>query len=139
MSIPMVYCALNGSVTIQGWQLFFISLIWPIIYDSQYAMADKEDDLKLGVNSSAIWFGNYDYIIVYALQILWLLAWIIFGYYYHLSNVFFLILALLFCISKFQFSLIKTRRPTKCLQAFESNKWVGLLIFVALLYSQSML
>ena len=131
-SIPMAFAAQTGTIPPLAWLLFIINLLWTIAYDTLYAMADREDDLVIGIKSTAILFAQADKVIVAALHItvLGLLLWIgqqlYFGKLYHLG----LLIAVSLAI--YQQWLIKDRQPTHCFQAFLNNHWFGAAIFIGI-------
>ena len=131
--VPMAFNAQNGTVPRVAWIIFFAGIIWAAIYDTMYAMVDREDDLKIGVKSSAIVFGDMDRVIVAMLQALMLFALYLvgtnmeFGYWYNAglaaAGVFFV----------YQQWLIRNRRPEACFAAFLNNQYVGLAVFIGIL------
>ena len=132
-AIPMAFTAVTAAPPpLEAWLLFAATLLWTIAYDTMYALSDKEDDLKIGVKSSAILFGKYDKLIIGLLQLatILILAWvgyiIGFGIYYFSSLV---IATLLFI---YQHKMIKDREPIQCLHAFLHNNWVGMAIFIGI-------
>ncbi|NJO18260.1 MAG: 4-hydroxybenzoate octaprenyltransferase [Thioploca sp.] len=131
-SIPMAFAAQTGTVSSLAWLLFIINLLWTIAYDTLYAMVDREDDLIIGVKSTAILFGRADKTMVAALHImvLGLLLWIgqqlYFGKLYHLG------LLIAASLAIYQQWLIKDRQPSQCFQAFLNNHWFGATIFMGI-------
>ncbi|HCI77252.1 MULTISPECIES: 4-hydroxybenzoate octaprenyltransferase [unclassified Psychrobacter] len=132
-AIPMAYVAIQGAPDIWCWLLFVAYMCWTVAYDTQYAMADREDDLKIGVKSTAILFGRYDVIIVSLLQTLFLLIMgaVIWHYFaptsLGLTPVFGL--ALVAMMFAKQNSACATRNAKACFQAFLANIWVGRYVF----------
>lgn len=131
-SILMVFAAQNGNIPIVAWLLFLPAVIWPITYDTQYAMADREDDSKVGVKSTAILFGNYDRIIIILLQITMLIMLSILGWYLSLNYLFYTGLLVSFGLMMYQNVLIRRREPKRCIKAFHNNNLVGFFIFLAI-------
>ncbi len=131
--IPMAYASLNQPISIRVIVLMLLTFFWIIAYDTAYAMADREDDISIGIHSSAIFFGRFDTLVIGLLQIAVTLLWIVIGFINQLSLVFyiFLILASLFFI--YQQHLLKNRLPKQCFQAFINNQWYGLLMFIGLM------
>jgi 4-hydroxybenzoate polyprenyltransferase len=131
--VPMVFMAQNGNIPRVAWIIFFAGIIWAAIYDTMYAMVDREDDLKIGVKSSAIAFGDMDKLIIGMLQGLMLYALYLvgtnmeFGYWYDVgvggAAVFFV----------YQQWLIRARRPEACFRAFQNNQYVGMVVFIGIL------
>lgn len=132
-SIPMAFAAQTNALPNQAWLLYIANVLWTVAYDTQYAMVDREDDLKIGVKSTAILFGDLDVFIISLLQLLFLISLLLIGHQLHRGFFYLLgvgIAALLFI---YQYRLIRHRDPTNCLNAFLNNQWVGASIFVGLL------
>jgi 4-hydroxybenzoate polyprenyltransferase len=134
-AIPMGFAAQTNSVPLIAWILFSASTLWTIMYDTQYAMVDRKDDLKAGIKSTAILFGKCDRIIIAALQLLVIALLIVAGVMEKLHWIYYLGL---FTASGFfcsQQRLIYTRDPSACFRAFLNNQWVGLIIWLGLIVS----
>jgi 4-hydroxybenzoate polyprenyltransferase len=133
--VPMAFAAENHAFTLAAGYVFLAALIWPIIYDTMYAMVDRADDLKIGVKSSAILFGKQDRLIIAILQMsfLWILASA--GYFFALSWFYFVALVIAGVLFCYQQWLIRQREPKACFNAFLNNNWVGFIIFVGILLS----
>ncbi|HHB93202.1 MAG TPA: 4-hydroxybenzoate octaprenyltransferase [Thioploca sp.] len=131
-SILMAFAAQTGEVPILAWWLFVANLLWTIAYDTLYAMVDREDDLVIGVKSTAILFGKADKIIVASLDIgvLFILFWI--GQQLQFGNLYNLGLLTGLGLVIYQQWLIKDRNPALCLQAFLNNHWFGAVIFAGI-------
>jgi 4-hydroxybenzoate polyprenyltransferase len=131
--VPMVFMAEFGVIPRVAWIVFFAGVIWAAIYDTMYAMVDRDDDLKIGVKSSAIVFGDMDKLIIAVLQLLMLFTLYLagtnmeYGYWYNLG----LVGAAVFFA--WQQWLIRDRRPAACFEAFLNNHYVGLAIFIGIL------
>jgi 4-hydroxybenzoate polyprenyltransferase len=131
--VPMVFMAEVGAIPRVAWTLFFAGIIWAAIYDTMYAMVDRDDDLKIGVKSSAIVFGDMDRVIIGMLQALMLFTLylvgksMLFGWWYHVG----LAGAAVFFV--YQQWRIRNRNPAACFQAFLNNHYVGLSIFIGIL------
>lgn len=131
-AIPMAFAAQTGSLPVEAWLLFTAAVVWVTVYDTQYAMVDIKDDLKIGVKSTAILFGDADRLIIGILQLLFLLSmWIIgnklgLGSYYVAG----LLVAAALCV--YQQFLIRRREPAQCFKAFLNNHWLGAAIFAGL-------
>ena len=134
-SIPMVYIVQIGEVDTSCILLYLATISWAISYDTYYAIADKQDDIKIGNKSSAILFGNNDIHTPYWLQMLTITLLIIVGLINNLNLIFYvaLFLATLICI--YQKILVSSRKPYQCISAFENNNYFGLIIFFGLLLS----
>lgn len=130
--VPMAFAAKTGTVPYAAWFLFLACLLWPIIYDTLYAMVDRDDDIKAGVKSTAIWFAKYDRLIIGILQIIFLCAMGMVGYLFGLHPVYYLFLLAAGVLFLYQQWLIRERERPKCFQAFLNNQWLGLLIFIGI-------
>lgn len=131
-AIPMAFTAITGAIPFFAWVLFIATLIWALIYDTQYAMVDREDDLKIGIKSTAILFGRWDRLIVGALQVLMLglLVWI--GQEAGRGLLYWVGLAAAAAFSVYQQYLIRDRDPGRCFQAFLNNNYFGMAVFLGL-------
>jgi 4-hydroxybenzoate polyprenyltransferase len=130
--VPMAFAAVTNAVPAAGWWLFFTAALWPVIYDTMYAMTDREDDLKIGVKSTAILFARHDRLILGVLQIVWLLALALVGVAFHLNPYYGLSLLVVAGFLVYQQWLMRDRNPAQCFQAFLNNHWVGLVIFIGI-------
>ncbi len=130
--IPMAFAAEQNALPFSCWMLFLTSMVWPVIYDTFYAMADRADDKKIGVKSSAILFGKYDRLIIALLQILFLILFVVTGKIFSLQWPFYLSLIIAGIFFIYQQWLVKERDPKKCFDAFINNHWVGLVIFIGI-------
>lgn len=135
-SIPMAYSAVGETPDLTCWLLYFGNLAWTVAYDTQYAMTDREDDLKIGVKSTAILFGRYDLQIITLLQLLSVLLIAVALWIEHLlMPVGLFALALVLADFAYQGYQIKNRDPQVCFWAFRHNRWVGLLIFLGIYFA----
>ncbi|MCB1687369.1 MAG: 4-hydroxybenzoate octaprenyltransferase [Halioglobus sp.] len=128
--IPMAFAAQAGALPNALWFLFLGNLLWTVAYDTAYAMVDREDDLRVGIKSSAILFGRYDRLAIGALQAACLVAFYLAGRGFELGAIFngsLLVAAALFV---YQQRLIRERQPAACFRAFLHNNWVGMVIFL---------
>lgn len=132
-SVPMAWAAQTGSVTPTTWLLYFAALLWTVAYDTEYAMVDREDDLKIGVKSTAILFGDADRLMI-ALFSLGFLAtlWLI-GVNLDFSTVFFVSLFFGLMLFIYQQLLIWYRLPEYCFVAFLNNHWIGAVVFTGIM------
>jgi 4-hydroxybenzoate polyprenyltransferase len=128
--IVMAYGALQNQVPPQGWLLFVASLFWIVAYDTLYAMADREDDLKIGVKSTAILFGSMDRLAIGILQVFTLVSLLFFGQRSEFGLIYQLSLVAAAGLFVYQHTLITRRRPEACMRAFTNNTWVGFALFV---------
>ncbi len=131
-AIPMAFGAVLGQVPIEAWLLFAANIAWTMAYDTQYAMVDRDDDLKIGVKSTAVLFGRADRLMIGLLQglTLLLLAWA--GLRLGLGGFFWLGLAAMAATFVHQQFLIRHRERDPCFQAFLNNHWSGLLVFAGI-------
>ena len=127
--IPMAFAAQTGGIPRLAWLMWLTVVIWAVVYDTMYAMADRADDLKLGIKSTAILFGSADVFIVTLLQVILLLALALMGAAAQLGNWYTGFLAVTAGLMIFQRSLIKDREPEKCFRAFLNNQYIGAAIF----------
>ncbi len=130
--IPMAFAAVNDNIPLLAWVLLATNVLWAIAYDTEYAMVDREDDLKIGIKSSAITFGKYDVVAVmtcYAIM-LGLLAYV--GKLMEFGKCYYSGLATALLLAFWQYVLIKSRDKSHCFKAFLHNNWIGLVIFMGL-------
>ncbi|WP_017788294.1 4-hydroxybenzoate octaprenyltransferase [Aeromonas dhakensis] len=128
-SIPMAYAAQANALPAVAWLVFLANLLWTIAYDTEYAMVDRDDDLKLGLKSSAILFGRHDKRIIGALQLLTLLILLLVGQLSELGSSYYWSLLAAAALFVYQQRLIRERAREACFQAFLNNNYVGALIF----------
>ena len=133
--IPMAFAAQINSLPAICWWLMLTNIFWVIAYDTMYAMADKQDDLKIGVKSTAILFGNNDRTMILACQLIVFGLLVYIGRLLQLNQYYYLLLALSGIFAIFQVSLYFTRQPQKCFQAFLNNAWFGGFIFFGFVLS----
>ncbi|HYP68776.1 MAG TPA: 4-hydroxybenzoate octaprenyltransferase [Thiobacillaceae bacterium] len=130
--IPMAYAAVQGEVPAQAWMLMLANVFWSIAYDTEYAMVDRADDLRIGIKTSAITFGRYDLFAIalcYAAT-LGMLGWI--GAHNHRGLMFQLGLGIAAFIAGYHLYLIRGRERKGCFEAFLHNNWLGASVFVGL-------
>lgn len=131
-SIPMAYAAVNGAVPPQAWWLFAANFAWTVAYDTQYAMADRDDDLRIGVKSTAILFGRRDNFMVGLLHLVCLALLALIGWQRGLPWHFHVGLGLALAFAAYQQTLCKDRDRDRCLRAFLNNNWFGAAVFCGL-------
>lgn len=134
-SIPMAFAAVGESLPAECWILFAVNIIWSVIYDTQYAMVDRNDDLKIGVKSTAILFGRFDKIIIGILQLVMILMLLWIGMMVNLSGIFYWSLLLAGALFVYQQRLMADRERDPCFQAFMNNNYVGFILFLGMLVS----
>jgi 4-hydroxybenzoate polyprenyltransferase len=132
-SVPMAFAAQTGELPLVAWVLFVAGVLWTTAYDTIYAMVDREDDLVIGIRSSAILFGRADRGIVAALQAGTLVLLAFAGYLTQLGRWYWLGLGLAVASSVYQQFLIRRRDPTACFRAFLNNNLFGLAVFGGIL------
>jgi 4-hydroxybenzoate polyprenyltransferase len=132
--VPMAFAALLGTLPRVAWTMFLASVIWVAVYDTLYAMVDREDDLKIGVRSSAIVFADMDRLIIGILQLMMLLALVLMGRSLHFGNMYLAGLLAAAVLFAYQQWLIRAREPQACLRAFLNNHYVGMSIFIGIAF-----
>jgi 4-hydroxybenzoate polyprenyltransferase len=132
-AVPMAFAAQMNAIPPVAWVLYLAVTLWALVYDTMYAMVDKDDDLKIGVKSTAILFGNYERHIMAVLQCVILLLLFIVGELQNLGTFYYLSLLIAAGFSVYQQKLIFHREKTACFQAFLNNNWFGLVVFLGLL------
>ncbi|MCH1930834.1 4-hydroxybenzoate octaprenyltransferase [Shewanella sp. A25] len=131
-SIPMAYAAQTGEVPVEAWWLFAANWFWTVAYDTMYAMVDRDDDLKVGIKSTAILFGRYDRQIIGLFQLAALLCFIAAGWTADRGLLYGLGLLTFVGFSTYQQMLIFGRERAPCFKAFLNNNWAGLALFIGL-------
>jgi len=132
-SVPMAFAAQTDKLPRVAWVLYIAAVIWAAIYDTIYAMVDREDDLKIGVKSSAILFADMDKIMIFGMQVMMIFALVLVGRNMHFGRWYDLGLAAAAALFLYQQWLIRHREPANCLKAFLNNQTVGMVIFTGLL------
>lgn len=131
-SVPMAFAAQTGGVPRVAWLMFIAVILWAVVYDTMYAMVDREDDLKLGVRSTAILFGDSDRHMIGVIQGMLLLALWLVGHQAGLGGWYLGALGLAAAFSIWQQWLIRERRPEDCFRAFLNNNYYGMAVFVGI-------
>ena len=127
--IPMAFAAVNGAVSGAAWLLFAASLVWIVAYDTIYAMVDRDDDLGVGIKSTAILFGRADRLIVAVLQLVVVVLLLGLGVVLALGPAYYLAVAVIGGLFVYQQWLIRRRERERCFRAFGNNVWVGFALF----------
>ena len=127
--IPMAFAAVLGTVPVIGWLLMLANAFWVLAYDTEYAMVDRDDDLRLGIKSSAIFFGWFDIAAVMASYGAFLALLVVIGRMIGAGWPFYAGCAIAAALAAYHFMLIRTRSRDGCLRAFRHNNWVGLAVF----------
>ncbi|MDB6159033.1 MAG: 4-hydroxybenzoate octaprenyltransferase [Gammaproteobacteria bacterium] len=132
-SVPMAFAAEIGKLPRVAWVLYIAAVIWAAIYDTIYAMIDREDDLKIGVKSSAILFADMDKMLIFVMQAMMIFALVLAGQNMHFGEWYYGGLAAAGLLFLYQQWLIRDRNPAGCLRAFLNNQYVGMVIFTGIL------
>jgi 4-hydroxybenzoate polyprenyltransferase len=131
-AIPMAFAAQTNSLPPALWLIFAANLVWTVAYDTAYAMEDRPDDLKIGIKSTAVFFGRYDRLVIGLLQALTLIFLVAAGLAFERGVYFFISLTLMASLFVWQQWLIRDRQRGPCLQAFLNNHYAGMLVFLGL-------
>ncbi|MDW2742391.1 4-hydroxybenzoate octaprenyltransferase [Atlantibacter subterraneus] len=134
-SIPMAFAAVSESVPLSCWLLFIANICWAVAYDTQYAMVDRDDDVKIGIKSTAILFGRHDKLIIGILQVVVMGLMALVGWLNGLGAVFYAAILIAGGLFAYQQKLIAHRERAACFQAFMNNNYVGLVLFIGLVFS----
>lgn len=129
-AVPMAFSAQTNSIPFVAWVMYLATILWALVYDTMYAMVDKDDDLKIGVKSTAILFGNYDRHIMAILQVIILGLLVTIGQMQDLGRFYYSGLLVGASLFIYQQWLIFNREKSQCFKAFLNNNWFGLTIFV---------
>jgi len=130
--IPMAFAAQMGELPTALWLIYAANLVWTMAYDTKYAMVDRDDDLVVGIKSSAILFGRHDRLIIGILQLVFLGLMVGTGLRFGLGVFYYLGLATAALFCAYHQYLIRERDPAGCFKAFLHNTWVGAVIFIGL-------
>lgn len=134
-SIPMAFAAVSESVPLSCWLLFIANICWAVAYDTQYAMVDRDDDVKIGIKSTAILFGRHDKLIIGILQVAVMGLMATVGWLNGLGAAFYASILVAGALFAYQQKLIAGREREACFQAFMNNNYVGLALFIGLVFS----
>ena len=130
--ILMAFTAQTGGLATQAWLLFLANCLWTVVYDTQYAMVDREYDRRLGMKSTAILFGDSDNMMIGLLQVMFIAAMWLAGRQFDLGLPYFLSLVGASLLFAWQQILTSDRQPEACFRAFVNNQWVGALVFLGI-------
>lgn len=136
-AVPMAFAAQTGSIPQLAWIVFGAALVWAVIYDTFYAMVDREDDQKIGVKSTALLFGDADLFVIGGLQVIMLIALIFVGMRASLGFWYYLSLAIAAALMAYHQWLARDRQPDGCFRAFLHNHLIGLVVFIGILLHYS--
>ncbi|MGV3345280.1 4-hydroxybenzoate octaprenyltransferase [Enterobacteriaceae bacterium LUAb1] len=134
-SIPMGWAAVSHTLPLSCWLLFLANIFWTVAYDTQYAMVDRDDDLKIGVKSTAILFGRFDKLIIASLQLATLIILMIVGLIHQLGGTYYCALLVAGGLFICQQKMIASRDRQCCFRAFLNNNYVGLVVFIGIAFS----
>ena len=131
-AVPMAFAAQINALPALAWWIYLTAILWAMAYDTLYAIADRSDDLKIGIKSSAILFGRFDLSVVAAIQAIVITLLAIIGWQNGRGIVYFagLVAAIGFVV--YQLWLARDRDPKRCIRAFLNNNWLGMTVFAAL-------
>ena len=131
--IPMAFAAVQNQVPAVAWWLLLANVFWTIAYDTEYAMVDKNDDLKIGIKTSAITFGRFDVAAVMLCYAVFIMMMVVLGVQAGWNAGYFVGLAVAAWIAAYHYTLIRGRERDACFKAFLHNHWLGLAVFIATL------
>jgi 4-hydroxybenzoate polyprenyltransferase len=134
-SIPMAWAAQANEIPALAWLLFVINALWTIAYDTQYAMVDRDDDVKIGIKSTAILFGQHDKLIIGLLQAITLGLLVLVGVSYQLGVLYYVGLCFAAGMFIYQQQLIRHRDRLSCFSAFRNNNYVGMVITLGIVFA----
>ncbi len=129
-SIPMVFTAETGTISKEIWLIYFVNLLWVVAYDTYYAMVDRDDDIKIGVKSTAVLFAEMDKTIIGFLQVLVVIGLLMIGSQFNLGGIYILGVVITAGLFVYQQWITRNREREKCFAAFKNNQWIGLVIFI---------
>ena len=130
--IPMAFAAQTGAVPRSAWLLYLANIVWTLVYDSIYAMVDRDDDLRIGIKSTAILFGEADRAIIGFMQLMFIAIMAIVGRQLQFHDYYYLALLLAAALFIYHQYLMRQRDRLDCLRAFRSNNWVGAVILAGI-------
>jgi 4-hydroxybenzoate polyprenyltransferase len=131
-AVPMAFAAQTGETPELAWLVFGIALVWAVIYDTFYAMVDREDDRRIGVKSTAVLFGEVDLFVIAGLQLVMLLGLVFVGFRAELGSWYYLSVAVAAAMMAWHLWLARDRQPAGCFEAFLRNHHVGMVIFIGI-------
>ena len=132
-AVPMAFTAQANEITPVTWLLFMATVLWTTAYDTMYAMTDREDDLKIGIKSTAILFGKLDKMIIGIIQAMLIFCLLLIGQRAELSGFYYAGVVAATSLALWQQYLIKDRDPQLCFKAFLNNNWFGMVLFLGLI------
>lgn len=136
--IPMAYAAILNDIPLEAWILFVGNIFWAIAYDTAYAMVDREDDLRLGLRTSAITLGQYDVVAIAMSYVILFISQIWVAQLANLSNYFLVGWSIALACAIYHLKLISTRKREECFAAFRHNNWLGGFLFLGIVLGLSL-
>ena len=136
-AVPMAFAAHTGSTPRLAWLVFGVALVWAVIYDTFYAMVDRDDDKKIGVKSTALLFGDMDLFVIAGLQSIMLIGLVLVGLLAELGSWFYLSVAGAAGLMAYHLWLARARQPAGCFAAFQHNRHIGMVIFIGIVLHYS--
>ena len=133
-AVPMAFAAETETVPDVAWLLMIATILWATAYDTMYAMVDREDDVRIGIKSTAILFGEADRLVIGLLQAMTIIVLLVVGNRLVMSYYFYLGLIVAAGLALYQQYLIKDRLPERCFAAFLNNNWVGMAVFAGIFF-----
>jgi 4-hydroxybenzoate polyprenyltransferase len=131
-AVPMAWAAQTNTMPVVSWLLFIVVVLWAMAYDTMYAMADRQDDIKIGVKSTAILFADADRVIIGIMQVCVLLGLLMLGDQLSMAWPYYTGLTVASLFSIYQQYLIRHREPMACFHAFLNNNWFGATVFIGI-------
>ena len=135
MSVPMAFSAQTGSIPLSAGWIFLATIVWTLIYDTFYAMADRDEDIKIGVKSTAILFEKYDQIFITLLQILLIIVFVVIGNLFDLGSIYYFSLVIILIFMIYHQFLMKKRQKELFFKAFLNNNFIGMTAFIGIFLS----
>jgi len=135
MSVPMAFSAQTGSIPLSAAWIFLATIVWTLIYDTFYAMADRDEDIKIGVKSTAILFEKYDQIFITFLQILLIIVFVVIGNLFDLGSIYYFSLVIILIFMIYHQLLMKKRQKELFFKAFLNNNFIGMTAFIGIFLS----
>ncbi len=132
ISIPMAFSALQNQIPAVAWWLMLANIFWAVAYDTEYAMVDRDDDIKIGIQSSALFFGQNEVLAILFCYISMLGIFVYIGLLKSFSSYYFSGVAVAALLVIWQYRMIKNRNQTNCFKAFLANNWIGLVLLGSL-------
>ena len=135
MSVPMAFSAQTGSIPLSAGWIFLATIVWTLIYDTFYAMADRDEDIKIGVKSTAILFEKYDQIFITFLQIILIIVFVVIGNLFDLGSIYYFSLVIILIFMIYHQFLMKKRQKELFFKAFLNNNFIGMTAFIGIFLS----